>query len=264
MNYSAFSTFLHWQNYWQNYWGGGKTICLPPNIFIGGGGGDSPPPPPQDRRLCRYNVSLCSWFVTLVRILWSCTLVHDDLYRPETFQKLEKNPLMVVSEQSERAEIFALLRQKHIYIYYVFFIPTRKPETHEKAILIASEPKFVVFWGLKHTILLNILLINHMVNFVGTLNYVLDHTIEMLHSTFYSVDPTFKVLSLLGPFRCWFVTLVTLVTLTRDMVLFMMIYSDQKTRNSRKTHKWMRASGASEPKFWHFCVGNMWFFSISQ
>ena len=55
-------------------------------------------------------------FVTLVIILWSCTLVHDDLYRLETSQKLEKNPLMVVSEQSERAEIFALLRQKHIYL----------------------------------------------------------------------------------------------------------------------------------------------------
>ena len=38
----------------QNYWGGAKTICLPPNIFIGGGGGAIalPPPPPQDRRLC--------------------------------------------------------------------------------------------------------------------------------------------------------------------------------------------------------------------
>ena len=57
-------------------------------------------------------------FVTLVIIVWSCTLVHDDLYRPETCQKLEKNPLMVVSEQSERAEIFALLRQKHISWYY--------------------------------------------------------------------------------------------------------------------------------------------------
>ena len=33
------------------------------------------------------------------------------------------------------------------YIY--FFIPTRKPETHEKAILIASEPKLLVFWGVK-------------------------------------------------------------------------------------------------------------------
>ena len=32
---------------------------------------------------------------------------------------------------------------------YIFFIPTRKPETHEKAILIASEPKLLVFWGVK-------------------------------------------------------------------------------------------------------------------
>ena len=102
---------------------------------------------------------------------------------------------MVVSEQSERAEIFALLRQKHIHIY----IPTRKPETHEKAILIASEPKFVVFLGLKHTILLNILLINHMV--------------------------------------CRYNKLCPCVRNTREIVLFMMIYSDQKTRNSRKTHK---------------------------
>ena len=28
-------------------------------------------------------------------------------------------------------------------------MPTRKPETHEKAILIASEPKLLVFWGVK-------------------------------------------------------------------------------------------------------------------
>ena len=35
-----------------------------------------------------------------------------------TDQKLEKNPLMVVSEQSERAEIFALLRQKHMFFFY--------------------------------------------------------------------------------------------------------------------------------------------------
>ena len=34
-----------------------------------------------------------------------------------TDQKLEKTPLMVVSEQSERAEIFALLRQKHVFFY---------------------------------------------------------------------------------------------------------------------------------------------------
>ena len=57
---------------------------------------------------------------------------------------------MVVSEQSEQAEIL----QFCVRNIYVFFIPTRKPETREKAILIASEPKLVVFLGLKHTILL--------------------------------------------------------------------------------------------------------------
>ena len=54
----------------------------------------------------------------------------------------------------------------------------------------------MVFWGLKHTILLNILFINHMV--------------------------------------CRYNKLCPCVRNTRDMVLFMMIYSDQKTRNSRK------------------------------
>ena len=39
-----------------------------------------------------------------------------------TDQKLEKNPLMVVSEQSERAEIFALCVRN----IYVFLYPTRK------------------------------------------------------------------------------------------------------------------------------------------
>ena len=110
---------------------------------------------------------------------------------------------MVVSEQSERSEIFALLRQKHIYISIMFFIPTRKPEnqklTKKLYILIASEPKFLLFLGLKHTILLNILLIN--------------------------------------PMACRYNKLCPCDRNTRDMVLFMMIYSDQKTRNSRKTHK---------------------------
>ena len=55
-------------------------------------------------------------FVTLVIY----GLIHDDLYRPETFQKLEKNPLMVMSEQSERAEIFALLRDcvRNVYVFF--------------------------------------------------------------------------------------------------------------------------------------------------
>ena len=57
-----------------------------------------------------------------------------------TDQKLEKTPLMVVSEQSERAEIFALLRQKHMF----FFIPTRKPETWEKAIHDCEQAIFFV------------------------------------------------------------------------------------------------------------------------
>ena len=75
-----------------------------------------------------------------------------------TDQKLEKNPLMVVSEQSERAEIFALLRQKH----NVFFIPTRKPETWEKAIH-DCEQAILLCVCLKHAILLHILLVNHIV-----------------------------------------------------------------------------------------------------
>ena len=75
-----------------------------------------------------------------------------------TDQKLEKTPLMVVSEQSERAEIFALLRQKHMF----FFIPTRKPETWEKAIHDCEQAIFVCVC-LKHAILLNILLVNHIV-----------------------------------------------------------------------------------------------------
>ena len=46
-------------------------------------------------------------------------LIHDDLYRPDTFQKLEKNPLMVMIEQSERAKIFALLRDcvRNVYVF---------------------------------------------------------------------------------------------------------------------------------------------------
>ena len=55
-------------------------------------------------------------FVTLVIY----GLIHDDLYRPDTFQKLEKNPLMIMSEQSERAEIFALLRDcvRNVYVFF--------------------------------------------------------------------------------------------------------------------------------------------------
>ena len=46
-----------------------------------------------------------------------------------TDQKLEKNPLMVVSEQSERAEIFALLRQEHMFFLY----RPEKPENLRKS-----------------------------------------------------------------------------------------------------------------------------------
>ena len=64
--------------------------------------------------VCRYNVSVL--FVTLVIY----GLIHDDLYRPDTFQKLEKNPLMIMSEQSERAVIFALLRDcvRNVYVFF--------------------------------------------------------------------------------------------------------------------------------------------------
>ena len=65
----------------------------------------------------------------------------------------EKNPEMIASEP----------KFSHFRIGFFFFTPTIKPENQEKAIMIASEPKFLVFLGLKHTILLNILLINHMV-----------------------------------------------------------------------------------------------------
>ena len=151
-------------------------------------------------------------------------LIHDDLYRPETFQKLEKNPLMVMSEQSERAEIFALLRDcvKNVYGFF------NRPENQKLMKKLYCERAEIcgIFGSETYTILLNILLINHMV--------------------------------------CRYNKLCPCVRNTRDMVLFMMIYSDQKNRNSRETHKWSRASGASEQKFWHFCVGNMWFFSISQ
>ena len=67
-------------------------------------------------------------FVTLVYMVLFMTIYTD--------QKLEKNPLMVVSEQSERAEIFALLRQKHMFFLY-------RPENQklEKQLyMIASKP----------------------------------------------------------------------------------------------------------------------------
>ena len=57
-----------------------------------------------------------------------------------THQKLEKTPLMVVSEQSERAEIFALLRQKH----YVFFYTDQKTRNLRKSYTKTRNPFFFV------------------------------------------------------------------------------------------------------------------------
>ena len=59
-----------------------------------------------------------------------------------TDQKLEKNPLMVVSEQSERAEIFALLRQKHMFFFYT---DQKTRNLRKKLYMIASKPFFCVF-----------------------------------------------------------------------------------------------------------------------
>ena len=57
-----------------------------------------------------------------------------------TDQKLEKNPLMVVSEQSERAEIFALLRQKHMFF---FLYRPENQKLEKKLYMIASKPFFL-------------------------------------------------------------------------------------------------------------------------
>ena len=66
-------------------------------------------------------------FVTLV--IWSCSW---RFIPTRTFQKFEKNPLMVVSEP----KFFALLRQKHMFYLY-------RPENQKlkkKLYMIASKP----------------------------------------------------------------------------------------------------------------------------
>ena len=84
-----------------------------------------------------------------------------------TDQKLSRNSSrekpIIGCERAERASRNLCTFASETYMYIFFLIPTRKPENQEKAILIVSEPKFCYFWGLKHTIILNILLINHMV-----------------------------------------------------------------------------------------------------
>ena len=206
---------------WQNYLGGGGAkwyVCPPPPIFsLGGGGGDCPPPPPPPGST-PLSVQCVLMFVTLVRMLWSCSwrFIPNRNF-PETREKSING-----CERAERASRNFCTFASETYI------PTRKPETHEKTILIASEPTFVVFWGLKHTILLNILLINHMVNFVGTINYVLVFVTLVIWSCSW-----------------WFIP----------------------TRKPETREKHMYASERSEraAKFGHLnCVGNMWFFSISQ
>ena len=131
-------------------------------------------------------------FVTLVIY----GLIHDDLYRPDTFQKLEKNPLMVMSEQSERAEIFALLRDcvRNVYVFF------NRPENQKLMKKLYCERAEIC-------------------GIFGS---------ETYDSPQYSVDKSHV---------CRYNKLCPCVRNTRDMVLFMMIYSDQKNRNSRKTHK---------------------------
>ena len=69
-------------------------------------------------------------FVTLVIMVLFMTIYTD--------QKLEKTPLMVVSEQSERAEIFCTFASET----YVFFLyrPENQKLENQKLYMIASKP----------------------------------------------------------------------------------------------------------------------------
>ena len=61
------------------------------------------------------------------------------------FPESRENPI----NGCERAEILCTFASETYIHVYIYFIPTRKPETHEKAIQIASEPKLLIFWGVK-------------------------------------------------------------------------------------------------------------------
>ena len=73
----------------------------------------------ESHSLSVMSVQCVLLFVTLVIY----GLIHDDLYRPDTFQKLEKNPLMVMSEQSEPKFLhFCVIASET----YMFFLTDRK------------------------------------------------------------------------------------------------------------------------------------------
>ena len=90
-------------------------------------------------------------FITLV--IWSCSWWF--IPEPETFQKLENNILMFASEPK-----FLYFCVRNIYFFFYTDQKTRKSRK-------------LKFLGLKHTILLNILLINHMDCRYNKLIYVL-------------------------------------------------------------------------------------------
>ena len=87
--------------------------------------------------VCRCNVLM---FVTLV--IWSCSW---RLYRPETFQKLEKNPYGCERAERESRKFCTFASET-----LCFFIPTRKPETREKAIHDCEQAIFFVcVWNMR-------------------------------------------------------------------------------------------------------------------
>ena len=65
---------------------------------------------------------------------------------------------MISSERSERAEIFVLWRRKHILHNYIY-----RPKTQDKAINDCEQGKKNVCVSETYTILLNILLVNHII-----------------------------------------------------------------------------------------------------
>ena len=106
-------------------------------------------------------------------------------------QKLEKNPLMVMSEESERAEIFALLRDCVRNVYVSF----NRPENQKLMKKLYCERAEIC-------------------GIFGS---------ETYDSPQYSVDKSHGLS---------YNKLCPCVRNTRDMVLFMMIYSNQKNRLS--------------------------------
>ena len=163
----------------------------------------------------------------------------------------------ITTENQEKAfkwfasdpEILLFLRLKHTILlntcilFSATYTDQNTRNSRKNPSIIASAPEIFVLSRRKHAILLIVMLVNSI--FVSTITTNSRKCYKLLqvreeNFVFLRLKHTILFYYFIGKCPC--------VRNTRDMFSFMTIYSDQKIRNSRKTHILLRASGASEPE----------------